>query len=175
MAWHRPSRPNGVYDTDGDKLIEISYLEQLDALRYDHNGDGAAEKGDTAVYALAFPVTGDQNVCNSGCIGYELTKSLDFDQASSYMSGTINSAWTRTSGDGWTPIVYVDSLGKKKSYAATFEGNGNTISNLYINNENTTRSTGLFASLGSGTSVNDVGLLAVNISRRIQRHRRPGR
>ena len=38
---------NGVYDTDGDKLIEISYLEQLDALRYDPDGDGAADETTT--------------------------------------------------------------------------------------------------------------------------------
>ena len=145
----------------------------MDALRYYHHGDGPAEKGDTAVYALAFPVTGDQKVCDSGCIGYELIQSLDFDQATSYRSGTINSAWTSAGSGGWTPIAYVDSLGKEKSYAATFEGNGNTISNLYVDNENTTRSTGLFASLGSGASVNGVGLLAVDIRRRIrQKHRR---
>ena len=38
---------NGVYDTDGDKLIEISYLEQLDALRYDPDGNGAADETTT--------------------------------------------------------------------------------------------------------------------------------
>ena len=28
---------NGKYDTDGDGLIEVSHLEQLDAIRYDLN------------------------------------------------------------------------------------------------------------------------------------------
>ena len=35
---------NGIYDTDGDKLIEINYLEQLDAIRYDTDGDGWADE-----------------------------------------------------------------------------------------------------------------------------------
>ena len=32
--------PNGKYDTDGDGLIEVSNLEQLDAISYDLDGDG---------------------------------------------------------------------------------------------------------------------------------------
>ena len=34
---------NGVYDTDGDRLIEISNLLQLHFIRYDLNGDGSAD------------------------------------------------------------------------------------------------------------------------------------
>ena len=123
---------NGVYDTDGDKLIEISYLEQLDALRYDTNGDGAAdETADNTAYAAAFPVNTGEVVCASGCTGYELAKSLDFDQAASYSSGSVNTAWTDTTGAGWTPIVRVSSTNTETGYNANFEGNGYTISNLY--------------------------------------------
>ena len=118
---------NGVYDTDGDKLIEISYLEQLDALRYDPNGDGAADNSaNAASYAAAFPVTQGQSVCDSGCSGYELAKSLDFEQASSYKSSSVNTAWTDTTGAGWTPIVHVSSTNVETGYAATFDGNGYT-------------------------------------------------
>ena len=31
---------NGQYDADGDGLIEVSNLEQLNAIRYDLDGDG---------------------------------------------------------------------------------------------------------------------------------------
>ena len=48
----------GKYDTDSDKLIEISNLEQLDAVRYDLDGDGDPDSADnTAAYAAAFPTT----------------------------------------------------------------------------------------------------------------------
>ena len=33
----------GDYDTDDDGLIEISTLEQLDAVRYDLDGDGVPD------------------------------------------------------------------------------------------------------------------------------------
>ena len=70
---------NGVYDTDGDKLIEITYLEQLAAIAYDLDGDGEADNTVAAAfYSLAFPVEADESVCDSDCKGYELTKSLDF-------------------------------------------------------------------------------------------------
>ena len=165
LSLTRAQAANGVYDTDGDKLIEIQYLEQLDALRYDLNGDGAADvTGDATAYAAAFPVTAGNVVCTSGCIGYELDTSLDFTQTGSYRSGAINALWlSSTSGSGWTPILHTDSDGATKPYNATFEGNGYTISNLYSVNEDTNRMTGLFASLGSGASVNDLGLLSVYV------------
>ena len=156
---------NGVYDTDGDKLIEISYLEQLDAIRYDPDGNGAADvTGDAAAYAAAFPVTDGNVVCTSGCTGYELDTSLDFTQTASYRSGAINALWlSSTSGSGWTPILHTDADGATKGYNATFEGNGYTISNLYSTSKDTNRMSGLFASLGSGASVNDLGLLSVYV------------
>ena len=156
---------NGVYDTDGDKLIEIQYLEQLDAIRYDPDGNGAADvTGDATAYAAAFPVTDGNVVCTSGCTGYELDTSLDFTQTASYRSGAINALWlSSTSGSGWTPILHTDADGQKSGYNATFEGNGYTISNLYSTSKDTNRMTGLFASLGSSASVNDLGLLSVYV------------
>ena len=113
---------NGKYDTDGDGLIEIEYLEQLDAIRYDTDGDGwADEVRDTDAYDAAFPVTGSQLVCNEGCTGYELTRSLDFDSAASYANG-INEEWL--TGNGWRSIY---------NFQATLVGHGNAISNLYSN------------------------------------------
>ena len=54
MSLTQAQASNGVYDTDGDKLIEIGYLEQLDAIRYDPNGDGTADETfDATAYADA--------------------------------------------------------------------------------------------------------------------------
>ena len=114
---------NGKYDTDGDGLIEVTNLEQLDAMRHDLDADGFPDSDSGSLaYDAAFPVTGVEVVCANNCTGYELTRSLDFDDAASYSSGAVNPEWN--TGDGWLPI---DRSGD------TFDGNGNTISNLYIN------------------------------------------
>ena len=68
-----------------------------------------------------------QQGCSSTCTGFELTKDLDFNNASSYRSGSINTAWT--TGDGWQPI----GTSSEVFFDATFNGNGYTISNLMIN------------------------------------------
>ena len=60
---------NGQFDTDGDGLIEVSNLEQLNAIRYDLDGNGSADESSGAdTYAAAFPGT----VCRDYCQGYEL-------------------------------------------------------------------------------------------------------
>ncbi len=72
---------NGKYDTDGDRRIEISNLEQLDAIRHDLNGDGTPDNESGAeAYFAAFPDDGTGAVCVD-CNGYELTRPLDFDDA----------------------------------------------------------------------------------------------
>ena len=157
---------NGVYDTDGDKLIEISYIEQLAAIGYDPNGDGTADvTSDDKAYSAAFPVGAGQVVCTSGCTGYELAKSLDFKQAASYRSGAVDGTLISTSGGaGWTPIVHTNADDNVEGYNATFEGNNYTISNLYINAEYTNRPNGLFGILGSGATVKNLGLLSVSVT-----------
>ena len=66
------------YDGDGDGLIGVSNLAQLDAMRYDLDGNGYA--GTVAAYAAAFPSPLDRLGCGvEGCSGYELLADLDFD------------------------------------------------------------------------------------------------
>ena len=117
------------YDVDNDGLIDINYLEQLDAVHYDLNGDGAADPDANAeAYAAAFPGAADGMGCPaSGCSGYELIRSLDFNSPGSYAANAVNAAWT--SGGGWFPIGVRDF---DHSFASTFDGNDNTIANLYI-------------------------------------------
>ena len=152
---------NGVYDTDGDKLIEINYLEQLDAIRYATEGDGWADEiRNTDQYDAAFPATGNQLVCNEGCIGYELARSLDFDSAASYANG-INQEW-RT-GHGWRSIF---------NFQATLDGHGNAISNLYSNSRyesrdffRTGQSGGLFYNIfGSSAVIKGIMLLNADVT-----------
>ena len=92
------------YDADDDGLIEIEWLEQLDAIRWDLDGDGFADDGGNAErYFAAFPNAAEYMGCPDHCHGYELARDLDFKSAGSYASGVVNGKWT--SGDGWLPIA----------------------------------------------------------------------
>ena len=150
----------GKYDTDGDGLIEIEYLEQLDAVRYDLDGDGVADDADTTYYEAVFPVVGSQRVCGDGCRGYELTRSLDFQDTRSYANGQVSIAWT--ANKGWRPIgssggsPYYNDRGR---FNAVFEGNGYTISNLYIYRISDSSSVGLFGGIGRSGSVRGLGVV----------------
>ena len=139
------------YDRDEDGLIEISSLAQLNAVRWDTDGNGTVSIVDVARYGLAFPLAsasmgcpdgGDANQTPDPCIGYELAADLDFATdagASSYAN--------------WTPIGF---------YNARFRGNGRTISNLAIN-DGTRRFVGLFGQLGSDGRIEGLGLLNASL------------
>ena len=147
---------NGVYDTDGDRLIEISNLEQLNAVRWDGDGNGHPEQSSGRLdYAEAFPTGDNQLVCDRSCNGYELARSLDFSFAGSYASGRVELDWTR--GEGWIPI---------DAFGATFEGNDRTISNLYSDGTLQNRNmTGLFGQISNtGAVISNVGLLNAEIT-----------
>ncbi len=149
------------YDGDNDNLIDITTLAQLNAIRYDLDGDGRSATGDDALaYAAAFPGATKSMGCPATCIGYELMDDLDFDydeDGSTHTSGTIDSddavaatAAYFNSATGWTPIGGHTS--SAAPYTAIFEGNGNTIDNLYINLTTTSATdsvyVGLFADIG---------------------------
>ena len=150
------------YDTDGDNLIEINNLHQLNAIRHDLNGDGLpAAAGNYPAYAGAFP-GGDLATttpaaprmgCPQTCTGYELAQNLNFDTDGDGQVGV-----TATSTD---PYPNWNAIGG--SYAATFDGNGHTISNLTLNFTAATGNAGLFHTLGNGGVLRDVGMLTPNL------------
>ena len=68
---------------ENPNLIDITTLAQLDAIRYDLNGNGMQDSvsdADWAKYQAAFPGTRDGMGCVPGCQGYELLNNLDFDE-----------------------------------------------------------------------------------------------
>ena len=117
----------GGYDRDGDGLIEIGNLEQLNAVRWDLDGDGVVDSpGYSDAYAEAFPGANGRMGCpRYGCGGYELARSLDFGSAASYAAGEVNADWT--TGGGWLPIGYHGRV-----FSGVFEGNGFAVVNLFI-------------------------------------------
>ena len=177
---------NVDYDTDDDGLIEVSYLEQLEALRYDLDGEGldlpnrrfpGAEPG------YGCPIAGLRQKNVRKCRGYELTRPLDFLDPASYASNSVNPEWTEhTEGYGWHPIGSgsvkngwhpIGSGWVKKrglaayGYQATFDGNGHTISNLFIKytiETTSPRVSGLFGLTGETSEIKRIGLDNVNVT-----------
>ncbi len=137
------AQTGGDYDDDNDGLIEVRNLAQLDAIRYDLNGDGmrgAVSASDWARYTAAFPNAVSGMGCpQAGCTGYELRNSLDFDTNGNGQADSGDAYWN--GGQGWASIggfTFADfaPLNTTGTYTATFDGNkddGYSISNLYIN------------------------------------------
>ena len=161
------------YDTDNDNLIDVTNLAQLNAIRWDLNGDGAidasASTADTTAYNAAFSGRSTSSStrmgCPSGnCTGYELMNNLDFDENNDDQITSADATYWN-SGAGWTPIG-VAATGVATVFSATFDGNDNTISNLFINSNTSTATGGGFVGLFGDVSgtIRDVGLLDVNIT-----------
>ena len=159
------------YDTDDDGLIEISNLAQLDAIRWDANGDGYSDHGGRLV--SGFPeALGGMGCPASGCVGYELVADLDFDTNGNGSADAGDDWWN--SGHGWLPIG-----ADTRDYNAVFEGNRHTISNLHIDSTADTQArarrftvptltpmpVGLFDRLGSSGEIRNVGLESADVSR----------
>ena len=132
----------GSLDDDGDGLIDIYTLEDLDDIRNQY---------------ASMPST-----CAAGnaeqCRGFELRRSLDFNAVESYQSNTINTEWT--TGNGWTPIGF----GNATAFDSLFDGNGYTLSGLQIDNSN--NGVALFSAVGATGQINNIGLLDVDVSGR---------
>ena len=156
------------YDSNDDRLIEISNLAQLNAIRWDLNGDGAVATADQTNYTAAFPNAATGMGCPDGsdadanpdpCLGYELKADLTFDTNGDGSVTAADSAglyWN--GGAGWTPIGL-----RATGYTGQFQGRGKVISRLFINN-NSTDAVGLFAAVGQGGQVAGLGLEEVSIA-----------
>ncbi len=138
-------------DDDNDGLIEIRYLEDLDAIRYVLDGSGYK--------ADAMSTTNTTGCASGGCKGYELMNDLDFTDDASYRTPSpslLKNSWTVSdfrdaSDSGWQPI---------SGFNAVFNGNGYTISNMQINRSVGYQSNiGLFSNIGSGGRVKNLGLV----------------
>ena len=129
-------------DTNKDGLLEINYIEQLNAVR--HNLDRS----------------------------YELMNDLDFANDASYASGTVNIAYRPQSTSDATivgPTADATNAGFApighfyNPFKGTFEGNDFTISHLYINNTSVNQ-IGLFGYIRSkNNKIQNLGLLEIYV------------
>ena len=181
------------YDADDDQLIEVDSLAKLNAIRWDLDGNGVVDTGtsdaDTAKYNAAYSdapagmgcklVDHDDNAATDKtpvCIGYELVKDLDFDTDDDGATYTVSSTGVVTgdSGDayynggtGWNPIgthTWNSGVLVSDAFNAIFDGNGKTISNLFIKDA-VRVDLGLFGHIGrSSGRVERLGVLNLNVS-----------
>ena len=126
-------------DRNGNGLIEIDSLIELHNMR--HNLAGTSYKD------IATSVGSSFGCPDEGCMGYELMQHLDFDgddDDGRTWSGNGDDGYTLDSDDHQADYFPVDEDGaggwlpigdEADPFVATFDGNGNTISNLAISRE----------------------------------------
>jgi len=167
------------YDQDNDGLIEISDLAQLNAIRYDLDGNGVVDAGNNAEetdnYNAAFIRATAGMGCRrdaannpdtpevAGCIGYELTRNLDFDtdgDGSTHTNGVGDSDDAYYNGGaGWKPIGKFSNT----HFRATFDGNDQTLSNLFIKDTDSVR-VGFFSSIAASGKIKHLGLMNAHVT-----------
>ncbi len=155
--------PPTDYDQDDNGLIEISNLAQLNAIRFDLNGDGQPDKETFAkAYNQAFPSAianmGIPN--NTQAQGYELTTNLHFDSHKNNRADEADPFWNQ--GNGWQSIgVFANP------FQAVLEGNNHGIVNLFQDQSDAAlfyeKPSGLFGAIGNRGQVVNVGLEGVHI------------
>ena len=132
-------------DRDGDGLIEIRTVAQLDQVRYVLNGTGMKENAAAAIDSTGCPSEG-------GCIGYELVADLN-------LTGYGGAA-------GWVPIGGNGTFGGMDCggdpFTAQFEGNGRIISGLTINRTKES-CVGLFGYAYSPAQLRNIQLQEANV------------
>lgn len=133
-------------DLDGDGLIEIHNVTAFNAIRYNLNGGGLdlADDGNNQT-------GGDARGCpTTDCVGYELVTNID-----------LAPAYTN-----WQPIGRCnggDCSNAALTFSGIFDGNGYSISNLFINTATSNQGVGLFG-VTSGAELRNLRLTNVNIS-----------
>ena len=154
------------YDADGNRLIEINTLAQLNAVRWDLDGDGFPESSThRQSYLAAFPgadfTSGGRMGCPSGdCVGYELTADLDFDTTGD------DSVTSADDYPNWTPIggnLIPGPTSVYDAYSAVFEGNGHTITRLTISNA-ADGQYGLFGKTSASAVIRNLGIIDAGVT-----------
>ena len=144
------------------RMIPVSTFEQLYAMRYDLNTDGRVDDDENAsAYKAAFPDVVYEAGNPTKYVGYKLTKNLDFNQDASYSDAATNkNNWT--SGTGWQPIGFYNSSSDHAVFMGIFDGEGHTISHLYMKTSINRAKVGLFGALNG--VIRNVGIVNPNVT-----------
>ena len=144
---------------DDDGYIVDTHA-QLNAIRYDLDGNGVPDAGATD-YGNVFPnrvtTSSGRMGCPSGtCTGYELAADIDLDTDGDGSIGTDTDDAYHNSG--WDPIGT-----SANKYSGDFKSNGHTINNLFIDRD-TTNNIGLFGAIGATVRIETLGVTNANVT-----------
>ena len=145
-------------DDDGNGLIEVRTLEELNSIRFNLAGTGFVAGAGVDANVMGCGGTGGITVCS----GYELVNDLDFDTNNDGSIGLNDDALSWGGGNGWLPIGDNSTDSDATRFTAIFDGNGHTISNLLIARD--TAYIGLFGYIGAGSEVRRLGLMNARVS-----------
>ena len=161
---HDRSKQNrGEYDYDDDGYIDVWTHAQLNAIRWDLDGNGDPPAGNLLAYNTVFrwrdATSGGRMGCPSGtCAGYELIADIDLDTDGDGVVGTdTDDAYCNLASgscQGWAPLG---------AYTSDFKGNGHTIDNLHISRSSTS-DVGLFQSISSGSTIESLGIINADVT-----------
>ncbi len=153
-------------DADGDGLIDISTAEMLNNMRYDLAGTN---------YKISATDSGDSSGCPiGGCNGYELTANIDLlglldantngqiDKTRVTVVGEDHKAIDVSVDTSWSPVGDNSADDDASRFTGTFEGNGHTIANLWVNISSSDRANnaGLFGVTGGSAQIRNVGVIS---------------
>ena len=175
-------------DDDGDGLIEIYSLEDLNNIRYDLNGSSYDDEDDDTAEGTAGDTTGAPTANSSSVVcdtatdgtttgnvwlcGYELMNDLDFDtngdDSITADDGNISWGTGGDAGNGWLPIDGSGTLTDcaapgNTCFEAILDGNGNGIANLFIN-RGSQPFVGLIGRIAAAGAVRNLTLTDVSVT-----------
>ena len=149
-------------DDDNDGLIEIHDLDMFNHIQYSLAGTSYKMGADTEANTRGAPTSQTDN-CKTATngvylCGYELARDLDFAQDSSYADGSVNTDWRPDDSD--TSVATNGGFTGPNNFAGIFEGNGNSITNLYSRGGG---HRGLFRATTSASSIRNLGVVDANL------------
>ena len=146
-------------DDDDDGRIDIYYLDDLDAIRYQLDGSGYRASDETSKMSDGCLAVAEVMQCR----GYELRRSLDFDNNTHYIDATNKERWTTELG--WQPIGDFFNAFNTQFRANPANDDSLTISNLMINRPDI-EGAALFGVSSTSSEIYGVRLLDVEVNGR---------
>ena len=149
-------------DEDNDGLIEIHDLDMFSHIQYNVRGTSYKTGADVEANTRGAPASQTDN-CKTATdgvylCGYELMRDLDFAQEASYADGSVNTDWRPDNSD--TSVATNGGFTGPNNFAGIFEGNGNSITNLYSRGGG---NRGLFRATTSAASIRNLGVVDANL------------
>lgn len=134
-------------DSSSDGLLEIHSLAQLNAMRFQTDGQGWRTSIGSELDSSGCPMKMVNGRYQQACHGFKLMTDLDFDTNGDGVLNEQDEYWNE--GKGWLPIGYMSDDYVRPISDFFFQGNRKTIHNLFIDRY-TKAYTGLFAYVDQG-------------------------